>query len=247
MRKAEAPVRNAAALPEELTKLQERLGHQFEEPALLVQALTHRSFANEKGSDQDNEVLEFLGDAVLGLIVSDLLCSERPELTEGQMSKLKSYVVSAETLGQLAEQFGLAPYILLGRGEEKTDGRRKSSILANSFEAVIAALYTDGGLLKARAFVLELVGPMIEEVEDAPGVSPGRDFKSALQEQVQAAGLPLPDYSVVEEAGPDHEKTFHVEVSVGARGTARGHGTTKKRAEQRAARELLLEIGARSG
>ena len=240
MSSAEVKPGNAAAHPEELARLQDRLGHRFEDSGLLVQALTHRSYANEQGSTSDNEVLEFLGDAVLGLIVSDLLCSEHPELSEGEMSKLKSYLVSADTLGRLAEEFGLGPFILLGRGEEKTDGRRKSSILANAFEAVIAALYSDGGLLRARDFVLELLGPLLEEVEETPGTGPVRDFKSTLQEQVQAAGLALPEYLVVEEEGPDHAKIFHVEVRVGDRCLARGHGRTKKRAEQRAARELLF-------
>jgi len=240
MNDADATPRNEAARPEALARLQERLGYRFQEPELLVRALTHRSYANEQGSTADNEVLEFLGDAVLGLIVSDLLCSEHPELSEGEMSKLKSYLVSAETLGRLAGEYGLGPFILLGRGEEKTDGRHKSSILANAFEALIAALYSDGGLLPARNFVLELLGPLLEEVEETPGPGPVRDFKSALQEHVQAAGLALPEYLVVEEEGPDHAKIFHVEVSVGERCLAQGHGRTKKRAEQRAASELLF-------
>lgn len=242
MREAEPALRNAAALPEQLDLLQDRLGHRFVDPQLLVRALTHRSYANEQGTGADNEVLEFLGDAVLGLIVSDLLCSEHPELSEGQMSKLKSYLVSAETLGRLADEFGLGSYILLGRGEEKTEGRNKSSILANAFEAVIAALYSDGGLSRARSFVLELMGPLLEEAEDDPGGAPVRDFKSTLQEHVQAAGLPLPEYLVVEEEGPDHAKVFHVEVRIGEGASSRGTGRTKKRAEQRAARELLREL-----
>jgi ribonuclease-3 len=247
MSDAEPALRNAAAQPEQLTRLQDRLGHRFEDPTLLVRALTHRSYANEQGTGADNEVLEFLGDAVLGLIVSDLLCSEHPDLSEGQMSKLKSYLVSAETLGRLADEFGLGSYILLGRGEEKTEGRNKSSILANAFEAVIASLYTDGGLTKARNFVLDLVGPLLEEAEDEPGGATVRDFKSTLQEHVQAEGLPLPEYLVVEEEGPDHAKIFHVEVRVGPAGSSRGTGRTKKRAEQRAARELLRALKSQPG
>lgn len=242
MSDAEPRVRNAAEHPDRLARLQERLGHRFARPELLVQALTHRSYANEQGTGLDNEVLEFLGDAVLGLIVSDLLCSDYPDLSEGQMSKLKSFLVSAETLGRLAEEFGLGPFILLGRGEEKTEGRSKSSILANAFEAVIAALYTDGGLERSRAFVLDLIGPLLEGADEDADGTPVRDFKSALQEHVQAAGLPLPDYLVVEEEGPDHAKVFHVEVRVGDGAGARGNGRTKKRAEQRAARDLLRQL-----
>jgi ribonuclease-3 len=247
MSDADAALRNAAAHPEQLARLQERLGHRFEDPELLVRALTHRSYANEQGTGADNEVLEFLGDAVLGLIVSDLLCSEHPDLSEGQMSKLKSYLVSAETLGRLADEFGLGSYILLGRGEEKTEGRNKSSILANAFEAVIAAIYSDGGLMKARSFVLSVVGPLLEEAEEEPGGTPVRDFKSTLQEHVQAAGLPLPEYLVVQEDGPDHAKVFHVEVRIGEGGSACGTGRTKKRAEQRAARELLRLLKSPAG
>lgn len=242
MNGADPAVRNAAEHPERLARLQERLGHRFARPELLVQALTHRSYANEQGTGVDNEVLEFLGDAVLGLIVSDLLCSEYPDLSEGQMSKLKSYLVSAETLGRLAEEFGLGPFILLGRGEEKTEGRNKSSILANAFEAVLAALYTDGGLERARAFVLDLLGPLLEGADEEAEGTPVRDFKSTLQEHVQATGLPLPEYLVVEEEGPDHAKVFHIEVRIGEGPGARGTGRTKKRAEQRAARELLRRL-----
>lgn len=223
---------------ERLEQLQERLDYRFDEPSLLARALSHRSWANEQpGDHRDNEVLEFLGDAVLGLIVSDLLCTQHPDLSEGQMSKLKSYLVSAETLSRLADDFGLGEFILLGRGEEKTAGRAKNSILANSLEAVIGALYLDGGLERARDFVLDRVEPLLGDFD--ADAQPLRDFKSALQERVQSAGLPLPVYDVVEEEGPDHDKVFHVEVRVSARWHARGQGRTKKRAEQRAARLVL--------
>lgn len=224
--------------PEHLDRLQRRLGYRFEDPVLLVRALTHRSWANEQpGPATDNEVLEFLGDAVLGLIVSDMLCTQFPELSEGRMSKLKSYLVSAETLARLADAFGLGEFVLLGRGEEKTAGRAKNSILANTMEAVIGALYLDGGLEDARSFVLARVDPLLGEFED--DAQPLRDFKSTLQERVQARGFALPSYSVIEEEGPDHEKVFHVRVQVDGRLTSEGHGRTKKRAEQRAARQLL--------
>lgn len=227
-----------AAVPARFDELERRLGYRFRDRQLLVTAMTHRSFANERpGEVEDNEVLEFLGDAVLGLIVSDVLCSRHPYLSEGQMSKLKSYLVSADTLSELADELGLGDFILLGRGEEKTDGRAKNSILANCFEAIIAALYRDGGLEQARSFVLDLVEPLIGEVDEGP--PPVRDFKSALQERVQARGLPLPSYRVIEEHGPDHDKIFHVEVTVADRFESVGRGKTKKRAEQRAAHRAL--------
>ncbi len=219
------------------TELEQQIGYVFDDRGLLKRALSHRSYANERGDDvDDNEVLEFLGDAVLGLIVSDLLCSRYPHLREGEMSKLKSFLVSADTLAQLAEGLGLGRYILLGRGEEKTAGREKNSILANALEAVIAALYLDGGLEQAAEFVLAGVEPLIAGADEDS--SPIRDFKSALQEAVQAEGMQLPVYQIASEEGPDHDKVFHVEVSVGEL-RAHGHGRTKKRAQQRAARQIL--------
>jgi ribonuclease III len=220
------------------TELERRISYVFDDRELLVRALSHRSYANERGSEvQDNEVLEFLGDSVLGLVVSDLLCTRYPTLSEGEMSKLKSFLVSADTLARLADDLGLGEFMLLGRGEEKTAGREKNSILANAFEALIAALYVDGGLEQAAGFVLARVVPLIRE--DQVDEQPVRDFKSALQEMVQAEGMPLPTYAVVAEDGPDHDKVFHIEAQVGER-AARGQGRTKKRAEQRAAR-LVLE------
>ncbi len=226
------------------TTLERRIDHTFEDRDLLVRALSHRSYANERGGDAaDNEVLEFLGDAALGLVVSDLLCARHPDMSEGDMSKLKSYLVSAETLGRLADELGLGDFILLGKGEEKTAGREKNSILANALEALIAALYLDGGLEQASRFVLGRVEPLLGTAI-APA-QPTHDFKSTLQEAVQAFGRPLPRYEVVAEDGPDHDKIFHVEVTVG-RDRARGKGRTKKRAEQRAARQILDTLGSRN-
>lgn len=228
-----------------LQELERRLGYRFRDRALLVRALTHRSFANERGQQApDNEVLEFLGDAVLGLIVSDLLCKRHPYFSEGQVSKLKSFLVSASTLSMLGEKLGLGEFVLLGRGEEKSAGRGKGSILANTFEAIIAALYSDGGLECAEQFVVQRIEPLIEEVdEETP--HPVHDFKSALQEQVQASGLAVPVYRVIEEEGPDHAKRFHVEVSVAGRCVGRGRGRAKKRAEQEAARQAIEALAGR--
>ena len=227
------------------TSLERRIGYCFDDRALYKRALSHRSYANEQGPDSDdNEVLEFLGDAVLGLIVSDLLCTRYPDLSEGEMSKLKSFLVSAETLARMADELGLGAYILLGKGEEKTAGRGKNSILANACEALIAALYVDGGLEQAREFVLGGVEPLLQDVGE--DTQPLRDFKSALQETVQSRGMPLPVYEVVTEEGPDHDKVFHVEVTVGP-DQAHGHGRTKKRAEQRAARQVLELLRHQAG
>lgn len=232
-----------AAVPGRFGDLERRLDYRFRDRQLLVTAMTHRSYANERSGElQDNEVLEFLGDAVLGLIVSDVLCTRHPYLTEGQMSKLKSHLVSADTLAKLAEELGIGDFVLLGRGEEKTDGRAKNSILANCFEAIIAALYLDGGLERARSFVLDRIEPLISQVDGGPPRV--RDFKSALQERVQARGLPLPVYRVVDERGPDHDKTFHVEVKVADGYDSVGRGKTKKRAEQRAAHHVLEMLGS---
>ena len=225
------------------TELERRIAYVFDDRALLIRALSHRSYANEKGPDiDDNEVLEFLGDAVLGLVVSDLLCTRYPTLSEGEMSKLKSFLVSADTLAQLADELGLGQFILLGRGEEKTAGREKNSILANAMEALIAGLYIDGGLEQAGEFILDLVLPLISDATEQP--QPLRDFKSTLQEIVQADGMPLPSYDVVGEDGPDHDKVFQVKVLVGGQ-SAHGHGRTKKRAEQRAARQILESLRSR--
>ena len=222
------------------TELERRIGYVFDDRALLVRTMSHRSYANEQGPEvDDNEVLEFLGDSVLGLVISDLLCTRHPTLSEGEMSKLKSFLVSAETLAQLADQLELGQFILLGRGEEKTAGRGKNSILANAMEALIAGIYIDGGLEQAGDFILNLVLPLISDVAGEP--HPLRDFKSTLQEIVQADGMSLPHYAVVGEDGPDHDKVFQIEVRVGEQ-TAHGHGRTKKRAEQRAARQILESL-----
>jgi len=162
------------------TEIERRIGYVFDDRDLLVRALSHRSYANERGPDvDDNEVLEFLGDAVLGLVVSDLLCTRYPALSEGEMSKLKSFLVSADTLARLAEGLGLGQFILLGRGEEKTAGRGKNSILANAMEALIAALYVEGGLEQAGKFILDLVLPLIADAGEQPQAL--QDFKSTLQ------------------------------------------------------------------
>jgi ribonuclease-3 len=234
-------------LPQEFAALEARLGYRFRDRGLLEHALTHRSKAHEdpSGGVIDNESLEFLGDAVLGLVVADALFRTYPEFSEGQKSKIKATVVSTASLAELAEQLGLGEHMILGRGEEKTGGRRKQALLADTCEALIAAIYLDGGLEPARQFISRELGPALA-VAGQPNYF-GRDHKSRLQEALQALGGPLPVYRVAGEIGPDHRKLFHVEVIVGSDPLARGVGRTKKDAEQDAAKAALEALAARGG
>ena len=223
----------------DLSALEARLGYRFREPAILDRALTHRSRANEDatGSTIDNESLEFLGDAVLGFAMADLLFRDFPQFDEGQKSKIKAALVSTATLGRLARGIGLGEFLALGRGEEKTGGRAKQALLADGYEAVIAAIYLDGGVDEARDFVSRQFAEDLEDVR-----SPefwGRDYKSALQELVQSRELPLPEYAVAAESGPDHRKVFHVEVRIRGEAFGSARGASKKAAEQEAARKAM--------
>jgi ribonuclease III len=226
-------------LPQQFAEIEERLGYRFRDRGLLEHALTHRSKAAEdpSGGVMDNESLEFLGDAVLGFAVADLLFREFPSAREGLKSKVKAAVVSTASLAECAGRLGLGDHMILGRGEEKTGGRRKTALLADTYEAVIAAIYLDGGLEPARAFIERELGPAVREAHQ-PGYF-GRDHKSKLQERVQSAGHALPVYRVAAEVGPDHRKQFHVQVLIGDEVVAEGAGRTKKDAEQDAAREAL--------
>jgi ribonuclease III len=243
-RVAEPDAAPAEAAPDtrDLSELELRLGHRFADPRLLDRALTHRSRANEdvSGAIADNESLEFLGDAVLGFAIADLLFREFPQFDEGQKSKIKASLVSTTTLAEQARRIGLGDFLALGRGEEKTGGRRKHALLADGYEAVIAALYLDGGLEVARDFVRREFAAPLEDVR-----SPefwGRDYKSALQELVQARELPLPDYTVAAESGPDHRKIFQVQVRVQGELMGEARGASKKAAEQEAARRAIERI-----
>jgi ribonuclease-3 len=226
------PLRQAVA------GLEGRLGYRFRDAGLLEHALTHKSRAHEDatGGVTDNESLEFLGDAVLGFVVAELLYREFPHFHEGQKSKAKAALVSTTTLASVADRIGLGEYLLLGRGEEKTGGRRKQALLADGCEAVIAAIYLDGGIDAARDFI---VRELAHEIEQARGPSFLRDYKSALQERVQGRGRPLPIYELVAERGPDHDKRFVVQVRVAGETLAEASGRTKKEAEQEAARLAL--------
>jgi ribonuclease-3 len=188
----------------------------------------------------DNESLEFLGDAVLGFLVADLLFREFPGSSEGQKSKMKAALVSTATLARQAQQLSLGEHMLLGRGEEKTGGRRKQALLADSYEALIAAIYLDGGVEQARAFVVREFEPLVADVR-ARGLS-GHDHKSALQEHLQAHDGPLPEYRLTGTFGPDHHKQFRVEVVVGGDTIGEGSGRSKKEAEQEAAKSALEKL-----
>ncbi len=226
-------------LPQQFAALEARLGYRFRDRGLLEHALTHKSKAHEdpSGGVMDNESLEFLGDAVLGLVIADALCRTFPEFSEGQKSKIKAMLVSTTSLAELAERLELGEHMILGRGEEKTGGRRKQALLADTCEALIAAIYLDGGLEPARQFILRELGDAVDEAGQPDYF--GRDHKSRLQEGLQSLGRPLPQYRVAGEVGPEHRKMFHVEVLVGGDVIAQGVGRTKKDAEQEAAKAAL--------
>ncbi len=231
-------------LPQQFDALELRLGYRFRDRGLLEHALTHKSKAHEdpSGGVIDNESLEFLGDAVLGLVIADALCRGFPQSSEGQKSKIKAMIVSTTSLAEVAERLQLGDHMILGRGEEKTGGRRKQALLADTCEALIAAVYLDGGLEPARQFIMREMGEALEAAGQPDYF--GRDHKSRLQEELQALGRPLPHYRVAGEAGPEHRKMFHVEVIVGGRPIAQGVGRTKKDAEQEAAKAALQGLKA---
>ena len=225
----------------DLTDFEERIGYHFQRRELLTRALTHKSYSHEAKTDsvRDNETFEFLGDSVLGFVIGDLLFHRFPTVDEGALSKIKAFLVSATSLASKAREYGMGEVIYLGVGEEKSGGRKKDSLLANLFEAVIAAIYLDGGIQPARALIERSFRDDIERVDSDDLLF--HDYKTALQELAQGKGLPLPEYNVVDEVGPDHDKRFVVEVKVGSLLT-RGEGSSKKEAQQQAAKHALREF-----
>lgn len=224
-------------------QLEKALGYSFRQPELLRQALTHSSLAHERGvGSLHNEQLEFLGDSVLGFLVSTRLLERFPGYSEGQLSKLKAHLVSATFLLPVAGQLDLGGYLQLGRGEERSGGRSKRAVLVNALEALIAALYLDGGIEAARRFVDEFV--LGDRLEKGIEAFPFADYKSTLQEYLQAHKRAQPRYVVVEERGPEHRKVFLIEVRVGRRPVAQAEGSTKKNAEQAAAQAALEKLQA---
>lgn len=231
-------------LPQQFAALEARIGYRFRDRGLLEHALTHKSRAAEdlSGGVIDNESLEFLGDAILGFLVADALFHRYPDYTEGQKSKIKASVVSTQSLARHAERLGLGEHLILGRGEEKTGGRFKAALLADGYEALIAAIYLDGGIEPVSTFLRRELADAIEAGQE-PGFH-GQDFKSALQERLQSLGRPLPEYRVVNEEGPDHRKVFHVDVVTAGETLASASGRAKKEAEQEAARLALIKLPA---
>jgi len=229
-------------LQDDLSTFEERIGHRFTRREILTRALTHKSYSHEAKQDdvRDNETFEFLGDSVLGFVIGDLLFQRFPKLDEGALSKIKAYLVSATSLAAKARDYGMGDVIYLGVGEEKSGGRKKDSLLANLFEAVIAAIYLDAGIDPARALIERSFKDDVDRIDSDDLLF--HDYKTALQELAQGKGLPLPEYTVIGEVGPDHDKRFIVEVKVGSL-TKRGEGTSKKEAQQQAAKHALREFG----
>jgi ribonuclease III len=228
----------------EIAELEAVLGHVFRDPRFLLQALMHSSRLPERAEDdplESNEKLEFLGDAVLELLVSEELVRAFPTWSEGQLSKSRARLVNATALSFAAQRLGLGHHLRLGRGEEKTGGRLKPALQADAYEAVIAAIYLDAGLEAARGFVLK---SLVEGALVAEAKRLGRtDHKSVLQELLQSRGVGPCRYHIIDESGPDHKKTFRVEVRIPGEITAIGTGRTKKEAEQSAATAALIQLG----
>ena len=220
---------------DELGPLASRIGHVFDDPDLLELALRHRSWCSENGGVESNERLEFLGDAVLGLVVTDRLYRSTPDEPEGVLARRRSELVNSRVLAQLAVDVGLGEAIKLGRGEEATGGRAKASILADAMEALFGAIYLDAGIGTVGIVVLTLLAPHIEHVSSG---GPGTDYKSRLQEIAAHEFDAVPSYRI-EETGPDHDKWFDAVVSVGETIRGQGGGRSKKQAEQAAAAEAF--------
>ncbi|MBX3157962.1 MAG: ribonuclease III [Deltaproteobacteria bacterium] len=225
--------------PRAFRELEDVLGYRFGDGELLEQALRHASYCNEQGKkQQDNQRLEFLGDAVLSLCVSQRLMSRFPTAHEGDLSVTRAQVVSEEGLSEVARTLGFGNYLLLGKGEEKSGGRGKAKILADAFEAIIAAVYLDGGFQAAN----DLVERLLTERINAAEIKNFYDFKTRLQETSQARLRATPTYRVVQELGPDHDKRFVVAVTIGNDEWARAVGKSKKEAEQMAAAEAHFRL-----
>jgi ribonuclease-3 len=243
-----------------MAQLEQALGYRFVRPELLEQALTHSSQARELESAQpvtpnrvgDNEQLEFLGDAVLGLITTEDLFQRFPQFREGELSKLRAHLVSEKHLIRVAQVLELGHYLRLGRGEEKSGGRNKTALLVDALEAILGAMYVDSGLETVRRVVIEhIVSPELKTIALNGSSMPLNDYKSALQERLQAMGRPQPAYVLVKERGPEHSKTFTVQARLmkadephQTEQVGQAEGSTKKNAEQGAARQLLEYLGS---
>lgn len=220
-----------------MTDFEKKIGYEFKDKALLRRAMTHSSYANERGTGLDNERLEFLGDSVLGFITAEYLFEQYRDKQEGELTKKRAYAVCEKTLFGYAEKIGLGDELLLGKGEEHTGGRHRPSVISDAFEAVIAAIYLDGGIEEAKKFVL----PFIEKATETQPVF--KDYKSILQEVLQQNPTEKFEYIIVGESGPDHNKEFIVEIHMNSNVIGRGIGSSKKKAEQQAAKSALELMG----
>ena len=238
----EAPTANSANFERMLVKLEREIGYTFRNSDLLRRALTHRSYANEQPDPRPmhNEALEFLGDAVLEFLISAWLLELFPTQNEGTLSKMRAYAVSALNLQKHASRLSIGNYLLINRGEEKTGGRTKTALQVDAYEALIAAIYLDGGIACARDFVMREFVTTFAEID--PEDLTSMDYKTALQEKLQSDGLPTPQYAIVESLGPDHRRVFQIELRVSGYCLATGEGTTIKGAHQAAARAALLNL-----
>jgi ribonuclease-3 len=231
----------------ELEPLERRIGYRFKDRGLLEHALTHRSRVHEDASGGvfDNESMEFLGDSVLGFVIADMLFRQFPQHNEGQKSKLKASIVSAASLARLGERISLGEFLILGRGEEKTGGRRKLALIADCYEALIAAIYLDGGIEPAQAFIERQFASLIQEARRTGAHATfTEDYKSALQEWLQSHDRGLPAYRLAGEIGPAHRRLFDVEVVVNGVPVARAEGKSKKEAAQAAAKLALDRLSS---
>jgi len=228
----------------DLSVLERELGHVFRDRELLERALTHKSRVHEvpgNGALTDNEQLEFLGDAILGFVVSECLVRRHASFPEGRLSKLKAHLVSASRLHEVAQALNLGEYLFLGKGEELSGGREKKALLSDAVEALIAALYLEAGIDTARVFIeTHVVGAQQIHPDGVPAEV--NDHKSALQEMAQTLKLPPPRYVIVSEEGPEHSKTFTVEVRLGKEWTSQAQGLSKKAAGQKAAQQILQQL-----
>ncbi|KXZ40070.1 ribonuclease-3 [Alkalithermobacter thermoalcaliphilus JW-YL-7 = DSM 7308] len=222
-------------------KLEQQINYTFKNKSYIIEALTHSSYANEnkRFNVKHNERLEFLGDSVLGIVISHHLFEDRKELPEGELTKLRANIVCEESLNEVAVSINLGEYLLLGKGEEATGGRERVSILADAFEAVIGAIYLDGGIESAKKFIMDT---MKEVIEDSIKGKVFRDYKTHLQEMLQSKESEKIVYEVLKETGPDHNKKFLVQVKQGDQILGTGEGKTKKEAEQRAAKQAIQRI-----
>ncbi|MCK9419315.1 MAG: ribonuclease III [Nitrospirae bacterium] len=226
-----------------LSDIQQRIGYTFKDAELLERALTHKSYANENRVPYHNERMEFLGDSVLSLVISEYLMKTCPDSTEGDLSRLRAAVVSEPALAAVSRGIALGDHLLLGKGEDQTGGRNKDSLLSDCLEALIAAVYLDSGKDAAESLVIRL----FEEVITKSSTSGGSlDYKTELQELCQEQLKQLPEYRSVSETGPDHQKLFEMEVWVKGQLSGRGLGKSKKEAEQRAAKEALAMLSEKT-